>query len=160
MDIKIRKATKDDYSRLMPLFEQGDALHREHHPDLFREPQGPPRTKDYFDALIESEDVAIFIAEEEGSPIGLIQVFLRSPADIPILVPRKFAVIDNIIVDENYRGGGVGRQLMHKAHEWAMEKNAYDVELNVYDFNQGALSLYESMGYRIVSHRMSKPLRD
>ena len=48
--------------------------------------------------------------------------------------------------------------LMHKMQAWAIEKGATSIELNVYEFNETAISFYEKLGYRTLSRKMSKEL--
>ena len=43
MELHIREATTTDYEALCMLFDEGDALHREHLPHVFRKPEGPVR---------------------------------------------------------------------------------------------------------------------
>ena len=40
----------------------------------------------------------------------------------PILVPRRFIVIENILVREMDHSAGIGRQLMAKAEDWTREQ--------------------------------------
>jgi len=47
---------------------------------------------------------------------------------------------------------------MHKIQEWASVKGAIAIELNVHEFNRGAISFYRKLGYDTVSQKMSKLL--
>ena len=66
--------------------------------------------------------------------------------------------VDCIGVKSDFRGGGVGRMLMHKIQEWAIVKGAIAIELNVHGFNRDAISFYRKLGYDTVSQKMSKLL--
>jgi GNAT superfamily N-acetyltransferase len=77
---------------------------------------------------------------------------------VPILVPRRYAVIDNIIVRAERRGHGIGLALMEAAETWALSLGAEMVELTVYLFNRRAIRFYEELGYSTLSQRMIKPL--
>jgi ribosomal protein S18 acetylase RimI-like enzyme len=48
---------------------------------------------------------------------------------------------------------------MDKVQEWALAKGATSIELNVYEFNETAISFYESLGYQTFSRRMNKDLK-
>jgi ribosomal protein S18 acetylase RimI-like enzyme len=54
--------------------------------------------------------------------------------------------IDDICVDEAARGQGVGRALYEYILAFAREKGAYNVTLNVWTCNPGAMKFYEAMG--------------
>jgi GNAT superfamily N-acetyltransferase len=50
--MKIRPATVSDYNQLCELFDEVDALHRETRPDIFRKPDGAPRSSEWVSSLI------------------------------------------------------------------------------------------------------------
>jgi ribosomal protein S18 acetylase RimI-like enzyme len=155
----IRSARSGDYDDLCALFEQVDALHRQQHPELFREPDGPPRPREYLLALIADPQAALFVAQVDGQLGGFVSALLRQAPPYPILVPRRFAVVDDLVVRADLRRMGLGRALMAQVERWARANGATAVELNVYAFNQGAIDFYEALGYQAVSHKLSKPLK-
>jgi len=158
MDINIRFAEERDYNPLCVLSEQGDRLHREQLPHLFHKPDGPAREWEYIYRLLEDESTALFVTELGDNLVGYINVMLLRSGSNPLLKPRCYAVIDNLIVDEDHRMMGVGSALMARAETWAKEKGAASMELNVYHFNQAAQALYEQLGYEVVSSKLSKSL--
>jgi ribosomal protein S18 acetylase RimI-like enzyme len=158
MKITIRKAKTEDYGSLIELFDEVDAVHRDHHPRIFQKPNGPVWEIDYYIGLISDESTAVFVAELEGNILGFIHAIVRDAPDIPVLVPRRFAIIDGIVVISKYKKRGIGRMLMKGIEEWTKEKGASSIELNVYEFNQEAISFYESLGYKTFSRKLSKDL--
>lgn len=68
------------------------------------------------------------------------------------------AFIYEIEIAEAHRGRGLGRQAMTKAEELAAAAGFTQISLNVFGFNETARRLYDSLGYRVVSTVMSKPL--
>lgn len=159
MKFTIRAARLKDYEALLSLMNQGDALHRGHHPDLFREPpDGIARPLAYISGLLEDPNSRLLVAEQDGGLVGALVAQIREAPPHPILAPRRYAVVDNVIVEQHHRGQGIGWALMHAAEEWAKSKDAQSIELNVYLFNEPAICLYESLGYTAISQRMSKPL--
>jgi len=158
MELIIREAVESDYDFLCELFEEGDAFHRENVTYVFQKPEGPSRDADYVNRLISDENVGLFIALIESRPVGLICIFIREAPTIPILVPRRYAYIDNLVVSQNYRHRGIGRALMAKAHHWTISKNVHEIELNVWAFNNQAIDFYEKLGYEVTSLRMRKRL--
>ena len=55
--------------------------------------------------------------------------------------------IDDICVDENARGLGVGRALCEHILAYAREKGCYNVTLNVWNCNPGAMAFYDRLGF-------------
>lgn len=158
MEINIRKATADDYNSMCELFDEVDALHRDHLPRLFQKPGGVVREQDYYLGLFNDENMILFVAETGHKLVGFIYAMIRETPAFPIFVSRRFAVVDSIGVKHGFQNHGIGRHLMEHISEWAIEKGATSIELNVYEFNKTAISFYESLGYETISQRMSKSL--
>ena len=58
----------------------------------------------------------------------------------------KTLYIDDLCVDENERGGGIGRALYEHVIAFAKEAGCYNVTLNVWAFNENAMRFYERLG--------------
>ncbi|MBI2518986.1 MAG: GNAT family N-acetyltransferase [Bdellovibrio sp.] len=158
MNTRIRKATIDDCHSLATLFEEGDKFHREALPDKFRKPEGPSRGMDYFQSVFSDPNMAIFILNAEGADLGCAVVQIIKPPSIPIIVPRKYGLIDNIVVKESHRGKGLAKLLMEACHQWLRDEGIFIVELNVHEFNSTARNFYEKLGYETISRKMSRSL--
>ncbi|MBX7237569.1 MAG: GNAT family N-acetyltransferase [Caldilineales bacterium] len=158
MEVNVRRATAADYDRLCDLFAEIDALHRDHLPHLFQKPAGAALERDYFLALIDDEMIALFVAAVGEEVVGFAHSLLRVAPDLPLFVPRRYAVVDSIMVKSEFQHRGIGRTLMNSVQDWAIAEGVTAIELNVYEFNQTALSFYESLGYRTLSRKMSKEL--
>lgn len=158
MEDVIREATSADYEVLCALFDEVDALHRDHLPQIFRQPPGPVRERAYYQGLLADEAVGLFLAEVDGTAVGFVHGVIREAPAIPLLVPRRYAVVDSIGVKADYRGRGIGRMLMHRIHAWASAAGASAIELNVHAFNASAIAFYRRLGYEIASQRMSRSL--
>jgi diamine N-acetyltransferase len=158
MEIDIRKGTAGDYTALCELFDEIDGLHRDHLPHIFQEP-GDAARQDRYAALLADESVAFLVAEAGGQLVGFVHVIVRDAPAIPVLVPRRYAIVDSIVVRSGLQNRGIGRMLMDKMQEWAIANEATSIELNVYEFNETAITFYEGLGYRTLSRKMSKDLR-
>ena len=158
MEISVRKATADDYNSLCKLFDEIDALHRDHLPHLFQKPGGAAREQDYYLGLIADENVALLVAEADEKLVGFGHTIVRDTPVFPVFVPRRYAIAEGIVVKSGFQNHGIGRILMDKMQEWATTKGATSIELNVYEFNETAISFYERLGYQTLSRKMSKEI--
>jgi ribosomal protein S18 acetylase RimI-like enzyme len=156
--MRIRKATVDDYEALCAVIQEADALHCEHLPHIFQPCPGPARDRNYIVGLIEDPMAMLWVAEHQGQLVGFINVTVRDAADIPLLVPRRYAFVENIVVKESFQRRGVGEALMARAHRWAEAQGARTMELNVYEFNQAAQAFYRKLGYETLTRRMRRRL--
>ena len=156
MNFSIRETSQIDYERLRELFAELDRMHRDALPGVFRESGGASRSEEYISNIISNKDACLFVAEQCDQIIGFAQAFIRHTSDIPIMVPRRYAVIEDALVKEGCRRSGVGRSLVRRIEKWASEKGILQVELNVWEFNRGAICFYESIGYGTASRKMYK----
>jgi ribosomal protein S18 acetylase RimI-like enzyme len=156
--IALREATIEDIDKIFEIFSPTDEMHRENHPEIFRQSHYPEQTKEYYRNSIISPYSTIIVAEADEVIIGAAVCSLETAAEIPILVPRKFACIENITVVEKYQKQGFGKYLIESAQQWATAKGAARIELTVWEFNQGAASFYHNLGFRTLHRRMVKDL--
>jgi len=80
---------------------------------------------------------------EEGRLIGIGWIFPRQT------LLRKQAVIEDMIVDEAYRGKGLGRKILRELIRWAKEQGVEVVELTTNPKRVAANELYKSEGFRL-----------
>ena len=64
----------------------------------------------------------------------------------------------DLMVHPGFRRRGVARGAMVAAEEIARRHGATSLMLNVFAYNEGAIALYEALGYRTASIHMAKPL--
>lgn len=159
MEITIRKARQDDYDALCFLFDEVDTLHRDHLPHLFQKGDGAVREEDYYLELLAEENIGLFVAETDQKLVGLIQAEVIETPAFPIIVPRRYALVNNIVVKAGYKNQGIGERLMDKVQDWAITNRATSLELTVYEFNETAIAFYEKVGFQAVSRKMSKNLK-
>lgn len=154
MDVVIRPASPSDYEAACALFAQLDQLHARALPDLFQPIEGPARPRAYFAQILADAEGALFVAEQQGALVGLVRCSMRSAPDLPLFVPRRFASIGDLVVDAAFQGRGIGRLLTERAHQWARDLGASEVELVVWEFNAPARAFYERQGYQTVRRVM------
>jgi ribosomal protein S18 acetylase RimI-like enzyme len=71
-----------------------------------------------------------------------------------VAADRETLHIDDLCVDAECRGMGIGKLLMAAAVEHARELGVYDIDLNVWEFNTDARMFYESLGFSTRQRRM------
>src|SRR5262245_45952167 len=150
----IRHAVDGDYDDLCPLFADLDAVHRAARPDFFQAADGPPRTREFIAGLIAGPDSAILVAERAGRLLGFAMLLLHTRSGLPIVVPRRIAIVENLFVDASLRRSGVGRALLARTRAWAEAKHATYIEIAVHEFNRDAIRFYEALGYETSTRRL------
>lgn len=98
-----------------------------------------------------SEDNFLFSAKDDSvNLVGFVWFGVRGAAD------NKRAFIYDIIVEEQYRGKGYGRQIMLLLEQEVKKQGLGRVGLHVFGFNKVAISLYQSLGYTTTDLVMEK----
>ncbi len=82
-----------------------------------------------------------FVAESEEGVIGFTHCLFRPST----WTETDYCYLEDLFVDPNIRGKGVGRALMEKVIELAKEKNSKRVYWTTQEFNKTARVLYDSI---------------
>ena len=80
----------------------------------------------------------VFFAEVDGKPVGRIKMLRWW---------NRFAYVEDLVVNPEYRGLGIGRKLLERGIQWAHENDFPGVMLETQDDNVSACALYESCGF-------------
>ena len=127
------------------LLRQVLEVHHKGRPDIFK-----GGVKKYTDAELEEiladDERPVFAAVEGERVLGYAFCIFQQHKDSNILTDIKTLYIDDLCVDENTRGTGVGKSLYEYVLDFAREKGCYNVTLNVWSCNEGAMKFYEKMG--------------
>ena len=109
-----------------------------------RYPSFPPKPEDML-AQYESDVIFPFTAiDDEGKVVG--HIMLRYPDPSKTVIRFGF-----VIVNDNLRGKGCGKQMLQLAIKKAMnEYGAKKITLGVFDNNPSAFHCYESVGFKVT----------
>ena len=158
---RVRLAESADYAAACRLWAEADALHARERTDRFRFTDKPARSRGLFDAQLDAPDQALFVAEVDGVVVGLVRVRaierLDSPG-VPVLAPRRFAMVQELVLAEAHQRRGIATRLVTEAHRWARDQGLTQIELGVYEFNESTLRLYRRLAYSTVSRQFSRTL--
>ena len=100
----------------------------------------------------------VFVAEHGNATVGFVCVYARMTIADPDEAQKEFAYISDIAVLQQYRGRGIGRDLMARAEQYARQSGATTLRLVVLSRNTGAKQLYSTLGFRDRWVQMTKKL--
>ena len=156
--MRIRKADKKDISGILNLLKQVLTVHAEIRPDIFK-----PNTTKYTDEelyyIVSNPLTPVFIAVDEDEKVlgHCFCKFIQYSND-NTLTDIKTLYIDDICVDENFRGQGIAKALYNFTVDFAKAENCYNITLNVWAGNGNAVKFYESMGLTVQKTTMEQIL--
>lgn len=140
----IREAVEDDYRSIEPLVEAVAAEGRWIGTELPVDHEA--RRKYREERLAEPDRFAALVADADGEIIGHLTI-----------EKAGYGVADlGMLIDERWRGQGVGSALLAAAIGWARNAGAHKVALQRWPHNDAARALYEKFGFkeegRLVRH--------
>ncbi len=141
----IRKAKNDDISALCRLLREVLGVHNKARPDIFK-PNAQKYTEAELISILADENRPVFVAEREGEVVGYAFCIIKQIENDNILRDMKTLYVDDLCVDSAARGAGIGRALMDFVTEHARTLGCYNITLNVWAQNEGAVGFYEKLG--------------
>ena len=144
----IRLAQPKDIPALLVLLEQILSVHHQARPDIFKG-SGGKYSQEELEQLMVQDKTPIFVYEnEDGQILGHLFVTIKEGADNPVLHPIKTLFIEDLCVDQAARGKKIGDQLYQFAVSYAKKIGCYNLTLNVWNDNEGALRFYQRQGMK------------
>ena len=145
MSMTVRRAEARDIPALMNLLVQVDMVHHNGRPDLFKGPT-TKYTEGELEAILSDDGAPVFVCVDDGGRVLGHGFCVLQHSGGRLLEEHDTLYIDDICVDEAARGLGVGRALYGHIRAFARQRGCYNVTLNVWCCNPGAMAFYEKLG--------------
>lgn len=139
MDFSIRKAQKADMPQVLRLIKALALYEKE--PDAVVIDVATLEAMGYGEAPM----FTCFVAETATGIVGMALVFPRFST-----WKGKALHLEDLIVDEAYRGYGIGLALYKQVMAYAKEQNMNRVQWEVLDWNTPAIDFYETSGATVL----------
>ena len=143
----IRPAQTADRKAVQQLLDEQNRFHVELLPGFFRE---HPTDNARIDQVLDDPDAVLLVAEVDTSVVALAEIRCTQTKDLPILVQKRYAYIQEMIVSASCRGAGIGAALMASAREWARSRGATSLRTSVVPGNLLARAFYEREGFGAI----------
>ena len=145
MSFEVCRAKEEDIPAIMGLLDQVDLVHHEGRPDLFK--LATKYNENELKDIFQDENTPVFVyKDEEGRVLGHGFCVMQRPENTRLLQDNLTLYIDDICVDEAARGKHVGTALYEHILEYARKRGCYNITLNVWSCNPGAMKFYEKLG--------------
>lgn len=150
MEVIIRSPKLEDYDRFSSIMDQVQALHVEWRPDVYKL-ASPLITREAFGEILKEENW--FVAEADGMVVGVLEI-MRRHVESPSQVTKDILFISSMVVDQAYRGKGIGHLFFEKVKQLKEEKGYDAIELQVNARNRQAYEMYKNYGFTEKSINM------
>ena len=142
-DIIFRQATLSDLKSIQKLNYELFKLEKENFdPTLIVDWPLSEEGKNYFEDLIKNEYVIIAIEDE--NIIGYLAGTINEKGSYELI---QYGEINNMLVDNNYRGSGIGKQLINCFKEYCKNKNITNLKVVASAKNLNAIDFYKKQGF-------------
>jgi len=101
----------------------------------------------YYDLpyMINAPHIALLVAVKDG--VLVASGYARIEEARHFYRYRQHAYLGFMYTHTAYRGQGINQQIVEALKQWAIEKNVYHLQLEVYCDNQPAIQAYEKAGF-------------
>ena len=158
MAILVRSAKREELEKVNRLRKMVNDVHVNGRPDIFRE-GFCNALKEHIYEKFDNDGSDVFVAVKDGMICGFAVVdYVHKPESL-YSNSRSYYNVVEFGVDEKYRRQGVATKLMEFMKAGAAEKGFARIELDMWEFNEGALAFYESAGFQTYRRYMELDLR-
>ena len=144
--IKIRFSKKSDLEGVNAIRRQVHMVHAKGRPDIFRKKFGK-KLADHIFFYHGGKLSKIIVAGSEDESVGFAALEIIQKPRSPYNKARSYLRVTEFGVDEAHRRQGIGTRLFGFIKRYASENGFDTIELDMWEFNEGALKFYESQGF-------------
>lgn len=145
--MNVRRAEEKDIPGILELLIQVDMVHHNGRPDLFKGP-ATKYNEEELKEIIKNDSTPIFVCiDDEAQVCGHAFCISKQVVNDSVLTDIKTLYIDDICVDEKHRRMHIGNMLYDYVRDYAEKNEFYNITLNVWSCNPGAIKFYESLGF-------------
>jgi len=128
-------------------------IHAEIEPMLFKH-HNQENMKALFKEALEDENIYAFVAWDNDRPVGYVMISKINFEENYFRKSYSVVYIEHICVLKDYKGHGIGKQLIEKVKEFARDNNIRRVELDYWNKNEKAGQFFRSQGFKTFNERM------
>lgn len=132
---RIVRATVTDIGQIVPLFDKYRVFYGQQ-PD-------EATVKRFLLERFSNQENIVFLAYQHEIPVGFTQLY---PTFSSVSL-QPFYILNDLFVDEMYRGQGVATMLLKKAQDFCLEKECKGLALET-AIDNPAQKLYEKLGWK------------
>ena len=138
--IVIDTAKKEDIEDMINLLKQLFEIEKDFTPNYEKQKRG-------LELLLDSKDAIIFVARYNERVVGMCSIqILISTAE-----GGKVGLLEDLVVDEKFRGKGIGTKLLLEAERYCKENGLLRLSLLADKDNIKALEFYKSKGWKFTN---------
>ncbi len=152
-NLVVRYAKREELEAVNKIRKQVNEVHVKGCPDIFRE-DGWPFIGPFIYTRFDEENSEVIAAAIEDEIVGFTVVQYIAKPETPFNKERKYCHVEEFGVDENHRRKGIAAAMIDFIKEAARKRGFKRIELDMWEFNDGALAFYERAGLKTFRRLM------
>lgn len=157
MNIEVRFAKTEDLEQVNVIRKQVNDVHCEGRSDIFRPGFGEKLQKHLYDSF-EAKDSDVIAAVCADGICGYAIVEYVTKPETAYNYERSYCRIGEFGVDSGHRRMGIAAELIEFIKKEAGRRGFDRIELDMWEFNEGALKFYEDAGFKTYRRYMELPV--
>lgn len=151
--MKIEIVSTKDASLLARLNHDVQEIHHDIEPEIFK-PFNLEDIETFFQKVLVNSSVEAYIATVDDTPAGYILIVENTTVENPFKYSCTTLHIDQICVESNYKGKGIGKALVDHAKQYAIEKQIKRIEMDYWTQNHNSGEFFRSQGFENYNERL------
>ncbi len=144
INYKIRNLEKNDLNDVAKLYSL-----------FWNDKMDVSKMKEKFEHLSKNPNYIFLCAENYGKVIGVIQGIVCEEIYGDCI---PFLLMENFVVNNDFRGNGVGRHLLKELEKIGKEKNCSQIIFITETNREDTVKFYEKIGFDSISHKGFKKI--
>lgn len=142
-----------DANLLAKLNHDVQEIHHEIEPEIFK-PFDQENIEMFFQKVLENSNVTAYIAKANEIPAGYMLLVENTTVENPFKYACTILHIDQICVDSEYKGKGIGKALVQHAKRYAFERQIKRIEMNYWTQNNNSGEFFRNQGFVNFNERL------
>ena len=152
-EVLVRPATFEELAKINKIRSYVNDVHVAGRPDIFRRGFNPELEQILYKRF-EMENWVILAAVLDGEIVGFASVEYLERSESAYNLARKMYHVEEFGVAPDFHRRGVATALVEYMKTDAAQRGYPRIELDMWEFNQGALAFYENVGFQTYRRHM------
>ena len=153
----VRFAEYEELEEVNRLRKQVNDLHVNGKPEVFKAGFAE-ELRELVYAVYRDPRRRIVVCEDGGTLCGYAILNHVTREENPFMLERDYLDVDEFGVDTAHRRQGIATAMIAFIRDWAAKEGLGRIELNMWEFNEGALAFYEAVGFSTYRRYMEMKL--
>ncbi len=155
-NIVTRNATVRDIPAIADLWKELADFHADRDRYLALSSDATERYADFILSQLTRESACLLVAEYQAAVIGFCFGFVRRNA--PVFAVSEVGVVDDLVVQEEFRRNGVGQALLQSAYQWFTKRGILRIEVGMLTTNEISTAFWREMGFEPYRETLKRNL--